>query len=254
VRPDDRHAGYFLLIDEVHTYDSGAKVASYPHGCGELALGLNGLSHWVCKSFDPPALHSDAVTLTVLPLVSATVSSARGTLLFEDSSMNQPSATMSVEWAGSKRYCTILYPRVRGIPEPMIEMTGGQGSGRISQTDWVSLSDPGTRHTTGPLTNVSEYSVARERGSAFPALLMVFGMECRVGVHAVTSTKPVNISLDGLRGGIMNPRPDTSLEIRTPEIRAGDKFLLDGNVVTATEAGVLLLSLSQTGEHSFARQ
>jgi hypothetical protein len=253
-RPDSGHPGYFLLIDEIHAYDQDAKVASYLHGRGDLVVGLNGLSRWNSPLFGPPALRANDVILTALPLASATVRSGKGKLLFEDPFMNQPSASLVVEWTGSKRLCTVLCPHVRGAPDPRVEMLGSEGTGRIDDTDWVSLSDPGTRHTTGPLTHVSEFTVIRQRDRSFPALLMIFGLECQVGEHSVTSTKPVDVSLDGLRGGIVNSRPETVVEIRSPEIKSGDHFLLDGVLITASDSGQLLLILAQPGEHSFTKR
>ena len=254
IRPDDRHSGYFLLIDEVRAYEPDTKAALYLHGRGELAVGLNGLSRWNCPSFGPPTFRANGVSLTAYPLVSAAVRSDAGRLLFEDSSMNQPSAILVVEWTGSKRLCTVLYPQARGAPVPRIEMAASGSAGRINDADWVSLGSAGTRQTIGPLAHASEYAVIRERGSSFPALLMVFGVECRVGNHSVASTKPVTISFDGLRGGIVNERPETLVEIRSPEIRYGDCFLLDGSAVTASEAGVLSLPLERPGEHSLVKR
>jgi len=251
VRPDDSHTGYFLLIDEVYTYGQDTKVASYLHGKGELAVGLKGLSRWDCPAFGPPAFGATDVILTAFPLASATVRSETGKLLFEDPSMNQPSAALVVEWTGSKSLCTVLFPQAHGAPEPRIEMLAGEGAGRINLTDWVSLGNSGTQQTAGPLTHASEYAILRERDGAFPALLMISGVDCQVGNHSITSTKPITVSLDGLRGSIMNVRPDTLVEIRSPEIGSGDKFLLDGNPVTPSEAGLLSLSLAQPGKHSF---
>ena len=189
------------------------------------------------------------MTLTAYPLVAAAVRSSPGKLLYEDSSMNQPSEMLVVEWTGSKRFCTVLYPYAVGAPEPAIEMISGDSAGRINDADWVSAGNLETRRTVGPLTHQSEYTVIRERGGSFPALLMVFGNDCSVGSHSIASTKPITVSLDGLRGAIVNERPDTLVEIRSPEIKSGDCFLLDGRVVTASETGLLPLPLTRPGEH-----
>ena len=250
-RPDGQHAGYFILVDEVQTYDRSAKVESYLHGRGQLSLGLNQLSRWISPAFNAPLFRPTPVTLDVLPVVSAAMRSGAGKLLFEDSSMNQTSESLILEWTGSKRFFTLLYPNPYASGEPQMEMLGKETGARIGSSDWVSLSDPGTLRTTGPVSHASEYVVVRDRGTSFPALLMIFGLECRVGAHSVTSSKPVSLSLDRLRGAILSSRPDTVVEIRTPGIRSGDLFLLDGEVAAAPEAGRLELRLVSPGEHSF---
>jgi hypothetical protein len=78
---------------------------------------------------------------------------------------------------------------------------------------------------------------------------MAFGVECRFGGHSIVSDKPVTASLDGLRGGIQNERPDTRVWIRSPEIKQGSRFFLDGHPIIAEKQGVLAFVLSEPGAH-----
>jgi len=254
VRPDKDHSGYFVMIDEVLTTSSDTKVEWYLHGRGSLSTSVDRISRWRCLSFFPPQWRTNEVTLAAFPLGSyERLRSAPGILYSQSSLLDQRSEMLVLEWTGSKRLCTILFPAKSGFREPAMQILDPEYSARIGDSDWVSLSEPETRRTAGPLTHISEYAIMRKRGESFPAILMLFGLEFRSGSHSVVSTKPVTISLDGLRGGILNTRPDTHLEFHSPQIKSGDRFLLDGERVFAREDGMLSLALSRTGEHNFGR-
>lgn len=253
VRPDKNHGGYFVMVDEVLTSSADTKVEWYLHGRGTLSTGVGRLSRWRCSSFSPPQWRTREVTLAAFPVGAyERLRSASGMLYSQNSLLAQPSETLLLEWTGSRRFCMILFPAKPGVQEPAMQILEMGNSASVGDSDWVSLSEPETRRTTGPLTHLSEYVIMRKRGDDFPAVLMVFGLEFRSGSHSLVSTKPVTISLDGLRGGILNTRPDTRLEFRSPGINPGDRFLLDGEPVIASNDGVLTLLLSKTGEHSFS--
>jgi hypothetical protein len=255
VRPDKDHSGYFVIIDEVLTTSSDIKVEWFLHGRGDLSTSVDRVSRWRCTSFFPPQWRTDEVTLAAYPLGSyENLRSAPGRLYSQSSLQDQRSETLVLDWTGSKRLCTILIPTKSGLREPAIQILDPQYSVSIGDSDWISLSEPETRRTAGPLTHVSEYAIMRKRGDSFPAILMIFGLEFRSDSHSVVSTKPITISLEGLRGGILNTRPDTHLEFHSPEIKSGDSFLLDGEPVITTERGVLSMVLSRTGEHTLSPQ
>jgi hypothetical protein len=82
---------------------------------------------------------------------------------------------------------------------------------------------------------------------------MVKGFQCRFGPHSIFSTKPMTVSMDGLRGTFVNSRPDTRVEIQSPEIRPGDRFLLDGKLIAVEKSGILNILLAAAEQHSFSR-
>jgi hypothetical protein len=253
VRPETNRPAYFFLLDDVFVNDSETTVQWHLHGRGKLATGIDGVSRWTSAGFGPPGLGSDRVILEAAHPIGlpGSLATKPGVLYSEVPFLNQGSESAVIEWTGSRRFCTLLLPHPSG--EIAKIETLGDNSCRVAMTDWISLGNPEARVTIGPLTHVSDYTIVRDRRNSFPALLMVSGFECRFGLHALFSTKPVTVSLDGLRGGLQNPRPDTQVEIDSPEIRAGDCFRLDGRPVIAGDDGVLCFTLGKAGEHSFDR-
>jgi hypothetical protein len=250
VRPDRDHAPYFLLIDEIRAINPDAKVRWYLHGTGDAKLGVDKLTRWTSYAFAPPALRSTPLFLTAYPI--GQVGSARtepGKLYFARPFFNQNAETLVLDWAGSQRFCAALMPRTAGIPEVAFHPIPGLDSCKIGITDWISLGTPETRTHAGPFRHVSEYTVVRLRGDGFPALLIIGGFEFGIGAHSLVSNKPVFVSLDGLRGSLMNYRPETRVEIQSPEIGPGSRFLLDEQEVVAAGPGKLILPLKDPGEH-----
>lgn len=252
VRPDKDHAAYFLLFDDVFVSDRETIVQWHLHGRGKLATGISQVSRWTSTSFDPPRLRPNRVILeAAYPTgIPGRLSKNTGTLYSQVSLLNQNSESTAIEWTGSRRFCSVLAPRKSGEAQEKIEVLE-KNSFRIGTTDWVSLGRLDTPVITGPLMHASEYTIVRDRQRSFPALLMVSGLECRFSLHSLFSSKPVTVSLNGLRGGFLNSRPDTQVEIHSPEIRAGDRFRLDDQSIVAAESGVLTLMLGSIGEHSF---
>jgi len=250
IRPDQDHAAYFLLIDEVRAIDSRAKVQWHLHGRGELKIGVDKLSRWSMTAFEPPALRSTELLLTAYPIgQTGRVREEPGTLYFENPFYDQKSQTMIMEWNGSSRFCTALMPRTASMPEAAFNPVPDLESCRIGTTDWVSFGTPETRIRVGPMHHASEYVVVRERGISFPALLMVGGIEFSMGPHSLASNKPIFVSLDGLQGSVLNFRPETRVELRSPEIEPGKRFQLDGKDLAPGQSGKLILSLDEPGEH-----
>ncbi len=255
VRPDRDHAGYFVLLDEVLTTGKEITVESYLHGRGSLVRGFDNVCRWKSVSFFSPRWGTDELTLAAFPLTSnEQLQSLSGRLNSQGLLQDPRSETLRIEWAGSRRLCTILFPLRSGAPEPRMQMLQVGKSAIVGDSDWISLSEPTTRRTVGPVTHVSEYVVARKHGTAFPSILMVFGLEFRCGLHSMASSKPVTVSLDGLGGGILVARPDTQIDFRSPEIKCGDRFLLDGNRISAAADGLLSFVIAAAGEHSLARE
>ncbi|HSW38598.1 MAG TPA: hypothetical protein VLL97_03815, partial [Acidobacteriota bacterium] len=166
--------------------------------------------------------------------------------------MNQDSMSASIGWAGSRRLGTVLIPRISGAPSIKVD-SYGKNSFRVGATDWISIGSLNERVTIGTFTHVSQYSVVRERAGRFPALLMVSGLECMFETHSLSSTKPLTASLNGLHGEFMSSRPDTVVELRSPEIRQGDRFLVNDRLFVPVEKGILVLTLEQPGRHTFSR-
>ncbi len=250
VRPDKDHPAYFLLIDEVHAINPQARIQWYLHGLGELKIGVDKLSRWTCTAFEPPARHSTNLVLTAYPIgQTGRMREEPGMLYFESPFNNQKSQTLIMEWTGSSRFCTALMPRTAAMPETTFTPIEHLDACRIGSSDWISLGTPETRIRAGPFRHVSEYVVVRERGSAFPALLMIGGIEFSLGAHSIVSNKPVFVSLDGLQGNLLNFRPETQVELRSPQIIRGTRYQLDGNDVVPPEPGRLVLFLSEPGEH-----
>jgi hypothetical protein len=254
VRPEKGQPAYFLLLDDVFVSDPETTVQWHLHGRGKLATGVDQTSRWTSKDFSLPGLKSRRISLEVFHPIGlpGLLTTRSGTLYSQVSFLNQPSLSTTIEWIGSKRFFTILYPHKSGEAPRKIE-TLGRDSCRIGAVDWISLGSLENRVIVAQLTHISEYTVVRERAKSFPAFLMVSGFECRFGPHSLFSTKPITASLNGLYGGFLNSRPDTRVEIRSPEIRAGDRFLLDGQSIIAGESGVLTFVLEASGEHSFRR-
>jgi hypothetical protein len=110
------------------------------------------------------------------------------------------------------------------------------------------MGDPDVRRTAGPLTHTSEFSAVRLREGGPPAVLMVAGTQLKAGGYAVTSNKPVTLSLEGTRGALLSHQPDTRVEIRSMDIRAGQRFLLENEEFPAAD-GTLMLLLARPGLH-----
>jgi hypothetical protein len=254
VRPDGDHIPYFLLIDEIRAINPNAKVRWYLHGSGDAKLGVDKLTRWTSYAFEPPALRSTPLFLTVYPI--GLLGSARtepDRLYFPRPFFNQIAETLVLEWSGSQRFCAALMPRTAATPEVAFNPIPGLDSCKIGTTDWISLGTPETRTHAGPFRHVSEYTVVRQRGNGFPAVLMIGGLEFGIGAHSLVSNKPVFASLDGLRGNLVNYRPETLVEIHSPEIEAGSRFFLDEKELTASEPGKLTLPLNDSGEHRLRR-
>jgi hypothetical protein len=253
VRPERDHPAYIFLADSVAVNDPGTTVQWYLHGRGQLVTGIDQVSRWSYVPFSPPKWRSDRVKLDAAHPIGSpgTQTSRAGKFYSQLSYLSQDSKTSVIEWTGSKRFCTILFPYTTGLA-PKIESLG-KDSSRVNATDLISLGTLENPVAVGPLTHVSEYTLVRDRKELFPALMMVSGFEVRYGLHGLSSSKPVTVSMNGLRGGFLNLRPDTQVEIQSPEIRAGDSFLLDGELITATGPGSLMLSLGAAGEHRFRR-
>jgi len=250
VRPEPGHPGYYLLVDEVYTDLPTTRVGWNLNGRGSLASGLGPLYHWKSAPFSPPFSWKSDVSLGVYQLAPpAAARTSRGTLYSRNRSLNQRTTRLQLEWEGSARLCTLLYPRKEGEPEPRFLTYEGKDTVQIGETDWMSLGDGESRVQEGPLAHVSEYVLTRGRSASFPSVLMVQGIEFRFGAHAVTSSKPVTLSLEGLNGDLLNSRPDTLLEVRSPAIKAGTRFLLDGEEVSAGQTGLLSFSLRAAGTH-----
>jgi hypothetical protein len=250
VRPDRDHAAYFLLIDEIRAIDPNAKGQWYLHGAGDAKVGVDKLTRWNWYAFEPPALRSTPLFLTAYPIGHAgSAKTVPGKLYFASSFSNQNAETLVMEWDGSQRFCVALMPRTATMPEVAFNPLPGLDSCKIGITDWISLGTPETRTHAGPFRHVSEYAVVRQRGDGFPALLLIGGLEFGIGAHSLVSDKPVFASLDGLQGSLVNYRPETRVEIRSPEIQPGRRFFLDDKELVASEPDRLILSLNEVGEH-----
>ena len=79
---------------------------------------------------------------------------------------------------------------------------------------------------------------------------MVSGREFGLGPHSIASTKPLTVSLQGLNGTLLAARPDTEVEIRSPEIRLGSALSIDGTTLVAGEDGLLSFTLATPGPHT----
>ena len=249
-RPEENHPGYFVIMDNISEIDFDTTVQWRIHGRGETAAGLDQRIRWKSTAFEPLRLWNVRSALEVVyPLgVQGTYSTTPGILRSRFPFFNQPAQSARIDWVGGGRLCSILVPRREKDQPPLIEALGEYVC-IIGSTDRFSFGDLTRRITSGSFEHISEYSLVRNRGTAFPALLMAFGVECRLGAHSIVSDKPVTASLDGLRGGIQNDQPDTRVVIRSPEIMAGARFFLDGHPVIAEKPGVLAFTLSQPGTH-----
>jgi len=254
VRPEKNHPGYFFLLDDVFVTNPSTTVQWHLHGRGTLVTGVGLTARWTSTGFEPPRFRPENIVMEVShPIgMKGNPDSAPGILYSRFPSLNQESQSAVIEWAGSGRFCSLLLPRRSVEIAPKIEILNPSAC-RVGITDWISLGGIMNRVTTGPLTHVSEYCFIRDRAKLFPALLMVSGVECRFGVHSLFSNKPMTASLNGLEGGFLNPRPDVRVEINSPEIKAGDRFLIDGQSIRADKPGLLTFTLKDPGEHSLKR-
>ena len=247
--------GYFVIMDSVSNIDVDTTVRWRVHGRGETATGLDPRIHWKSTVFGRPRLWKTRSLLEVVyPIgVQGNLSTSPGTLRSRFPFFDQPAQSAQVEWIGEGRFCSILFPYGEKEQTPVIEAQGEYAC-RIGASDWFSFGELTRRITVGWFEHVSEYSLVRTRGQKFPALVMAFGTECRYGEHSITSDKPVTASLDGLRGGFQNSQPDTNVIIRSPEIKYGARFLLNGLPVIAEKPGVLALRLSEPGTYLLSGQ
>jgi hypothetical protein len=253
VRPEKNNPAYFFVLDDVFVSNPGTPVQWHLHGRGTLGTGIDQVSRWIATSFSPKKIKPDRVVLEIAHPIGTpgNLTTKLGTLYSPIAFLNQESTSATIEWIGSKRFSTILLPHKSGDPSPKIE-TLSDSACRIGVTDWIGLGSLKDHVINGPLDHVSEFTIVRDRAKAFPALLMVSGLQCRFGSHALSCTKPMTASLDGLRGGFLNSRPDTQVEIQSPAIQKGDRFLLDKGSLIADQPGILSFMLTTTGQHSFA--
>jgi hypothetical protein len=254
IRPERNSLSYFLLVDEVTVSNPATTVEWHLHGRGDLTTGINQVYRWTSRRFYPPGWRSRKVSLDAVFLLDAPikVSSKPGVLYSQTERLNQASQSMILEWTGSGRFCTVLYPYRSAEESPKIEVLCN-GAGRVGTSDWISLGGRRAHAAIGPLEHVSEYVIVRDRAELFPALLMISGLEFRFQSHSVSSSKPITASLNGLYGSFQNTRPNTRVEIESPEIGKGDTFDLDGKYVVADKPGRLILLLGKMGEHAFRR-
>jgi hypothetical protein len=244
VRPEEQHPGYFVLVDEIHTIDAGTRVQWLLHGRGKMTLSVDQVARWRSRALGS----SQEVHVSAFSLAPASARSQSGSLFSRSPWLTQPAESLILEWTGSKRLPTLLFPRTAGMSEPSITAMG-EAAGRIGDTDWISLGQPGSRRTTGPLSHISEYVIARDRNANPPAVLMVSGTEFRMGPHLLKSDKPVTVSLNGLSGGLLTTRPATRVEIHSPAIHGSDTFILDHGLVIRAQEGRLTILLDPPGEH-----
>ncbi|MBN2243308.1 MAG: heparinase II/III family protein [Acidobacteria bacterium] len=253
VRPEKGRPGYFLLVDTVSVSNPETTIQWHLHGSGDLASGVGQQTRWTAFPFSASRTRSGSVALEVsFPTgFMGNLTTGSGTLYSRTPSLNRESRGISIEWAGSRRFVASLFPYISDNP-PEIKQLSSR-TGRIGIADWVSIGERKLRITAGPLTHVSDLTVVRDRGGDFPALLIISGIEFRFGAHSLAGIKPFTASLDGLRGVWVNSRPDTLVEIRSPDIKAGDSFILGGGTVTASHSGLLTVRLESPGEHHFRR-
>ena len=254
-RPEKNLPGYFVVIDNISGIDFDTTVRWRIHGRGETVAGLDRRLLWKSTAFEAPRLGSVRSVLEVVhPIgVQGTSSSLPGMLRSRFPFFNQPAQSAVVQWSGGGLLCSIMIPYDENEEPPIVEALGEHAC-LIGATDLLSFGDLERRITSGTFEHVSEYSIVRSRGKAFPALVMAFGLELRSGGHSIVSNRPVTASLDGLRGGLRNDQPDTRATISSPEIRQGARFLLDGHPVVAENPGVLAFTLSEPGTHSLRGQ
>jgi hypothetical protein len=251
VRPEGNRPAYFLLLDDVHADSPETSVQWQLHGRGNLVTGIAQSLRWTTTRFEPPRPWPQRIVLDVSFPAGAPGKLFRkpGKLYSQASYMNHSSEYTIIEWTGSSRLCCILAPRESEEAQAKMESIG-EGSCRIGAADWVSLGRPDAMVSAGRIRHISDYVLIRDQEASFPALLMVSGQLCQFGVHSIASSKPVTASLKGLYGGFINSRSDTEVEMRTPSIKTGDRFRLDGQSVVAAEPGVLRLLLGNAGEHT----
>jgi hypothetical protein len=249
-RPEKNHMGYFVVMDNISEIDFDTDVSWRINGRGETVAGLDQRIRWKSTAFGPPRLLNLLSALeTVYPIgVQGTYSTSPGKLPSRFSFMDQPAQNAQVAWIGGGRLCSILLPHGENERPPAVEAQGEYAC-FIGATDIFSFGDRTRRITAGSFEHVSEYSLVRDRGKAFPALIMAFGIECRSGGHSITSDKPITASLDGPRGSLLNEQPNTRVTIQSPDIKGGARFFIDGLPVIAEKSGVLAFTLSKPGTH-----
>lgn len=252
-RPEENLPGYFVIMDDVSEVDVDTTVRWRVHGRGETTTGLDQRIIWQSTAFGPPRLWSAKAVLAIVhPIgIKGNNSTLPGMLMSRFPFSDQPAQSVQIEWTGGGRFCSILVPYFEKEEPPAIDALGEYAC-RIGTADWFSFGDLTRRITSGWFEHVSEYTLVRSRGPNFPALFMAFGVECRFSEHSIISDKPVSASLDGPRGGFRNDQPDTRVTIRSPEIKNGARFFLDGNPLTVVEPGVLTFTLSEPGTHSLS--
>jgi hypothetical protein len=233
VRPEEGHAGYVILVDDIQPLQQDVAVVWQLFSRGALSLGFVQNHQWVVKSFVPGS--RDVMLSVFLPGNPGQARSVAGRLYSGDAGRSVPTSGLVVENTGRRRIVAVLAPRVARDPEPRVVPVGSGGAAQIQDSDWISLGNAGVRQTTGPLQHVSEFVVARERAGGFPALFMCSGTEFRMGPHSLSASRPVTLSTDGIRGTIVTTIPGTTIEIRTPVIPAP-----------------LVLKLENPGRHPFS--
>jgi hypothetical protein len=248
IRPEGNLPGYFVLMDTVRTNSPATRVSWFLHGRGEMTRGVDQLAKWECPVLSAPGLRSRNVPILAWICGGGELSSIAGKL-YSRAGPAQPSETIVRRWVGPKRFSTILFPLRPGMPAPVIETTTPSKVVKIGETDWVALGDSETRVVNGRLQYAAESVVTRDRGRDFPGVLMVSGVEFGLGPHSLTSSKPLTVSLRGLNGTLVTPLPDTEVEIRSPQIRDGQEFLLDDATVLRAEGGMLRFMIPATGPH-----
>ena len=250
VRAEENHPGYFVIMDNVSEVNFDTIVQWNIAGRGETAAGLDQRMHWNSNAFGRPRLRSVRSTLEIVyPIgIQGNRSTSPGTLRSRFPFFDQPAQSAHVEWTGGGRLCSIMIPFGEKEQTPAIEALGEYVC-RIGITDLFSFGDITRRIASGSFEHVSEYSLVRSRGRAFPALVMAFGTECRFGEHSIVSSSPVTASLDGPHGGLWNDQPDTRVTISSPELRRGARFFLDGNPIIVEKPGILTFVLSEPGTH-----
>ena len=254
-RPEENMPGYFVVMDDISEIDFDTTVKWRLHGRGETAIGLDQRIRWNSTVFGRPRLRSIRSALEVMyPVgIQGRFSASPGILRSRFPFFNQRAQSVQVEWIGGGRFCSILAPHGEKEQPPVIEAQGEYVC-RIGNTDWFSFGDLTRRIASDSFEHVSEYSLVRSRGEAFPALTMGFGVECRFGDHSIISDKSISVSLDGLGGDIQNYRPETNVMIQSTEISEGARFLIGDRLITAEKPGVLVFILSEPGTHSLRRQ
>jgi hypothetical protein len=250
-RAEEDMPGYFVIMDNISEAGFDTPVSWRINGRGETATSLDQRIQWKSTAFEPPRLWNVRSALEVaFPVgIQGSYSTSPGMLRSRFAFFDQPAQSVHVQWNGGGRLCAIMVPH-REKEQPFVVEAQGEYVCLVGATDLLSFGDITRRITSGAFEHVSEYSLVRGRGKAFPALIMAFGVECRFGEHSIASSKPITVSLDGPHGGLQNSQPDTRVIISSPDIKAGAIFFLDERRITAEKPGVLTFTLSEPGTHS----